>query len=319
MKPFSRHRINQKVQSVESTGFGAYSKDNTGRFYDKNGLPNVHISGLGVWESFSWYHTLINMPNYLFFIWVFMAFVFINFVFTAIYALIGIDHLAGIQKGSDFQNFMEMFFFSTQTFTTVGYGRISPLGMLTSGVATFEAFLGLLSFALATGLFYGRFSRPKAHLKFSKNVLITPFKEGKALMFRMTPFKKNYLTEVEVKLTLAIRVEEDGVLRNKFYILDTEISRINTLTLSWTVVHDLNEKSPLFHFTNEEILASSLELLVFVRGFDEAYSNVVVARTSYVNTEFVPNAKFKIMYGPDNKINATRLDFKLLDEYDSLT
>lgn len=116
------------------------------------------------------------------------------------------------------------------------------MGMMVSGVATFEAFLGLLSFALATGLFYGRFSRPKAHLRFSKNMLISPFKEGKALMFRLAPYKNNYLSEVEVKLTLAVREEENGVWMNKFYALETQIQRINMLILSWTVVHPIDEK-----------------------------------------------------------------------------
>ena len=213
---------------------------------------------------------------------------------------------------------MELFFFSTQTFTTVGYGRISPMGMMVSGVATFEAFLGLLSFALATGLFYGRFSRPKAHLRFSKNMLISPFKEGKALMFRLAPFKNNYLSDVEVKLTLAVREEENGVWMNKFYALETQIQRINMLILSWTVVHPIDEKSPLFGLSDQEILSTPMEVLVFIKGFDEAYSNAVITRTSYLNTEIVSQAKFKIMYGPDSDANTTILDFRLLDVYDKL-
>jgi len=192
------------------------------------------------------------------------------------------------------------------------------MGMMVSGVATFEAFLGLLSFALATGLFYGRFSRPKAHLRFSKNMLISPFKEGKALMFRLAPFKNNYLSDVEVKLTLAVREEENGVWMNKFYALETQIQRINMLILSWTVVHPIDEKSPLFGLSDQEILSTPMEVLVFIKGFDEAYSNAVITRTSYLNTEIVSQAKFKIMYGPDSDANTTILDFRLLDVYDKL-
>lgn len=311
-------RSNKKLRSDETTGFGTYSKDNSGRYYDKNGLPNIRKKGLSIFESLSWYHTMINLPSSQFLLLIFLFYIVINLIFTCVYALIGIEHLVGIKDGNTFEQFMEMFFFSTQTFTTVGYGRISPVGMMVSGVATFEAFLGLLSFALATGLFYGRFSRPKAHLRFSKNMLISPFKEGKALMFRLAPFKNNYLSDVEVKLTLAVREEENGVWMNKFYALETQIQRINMLILSWTIVHPIDEKSPLFGFSDKEILETPMEVLVFIKGFDEAYSNAVITRTSYLNTEIVSQAKFKIMYGPDSDANTTILDFRLLDVYDKL-
>ncbi len=311
-------RSNKKLRSDETTGFGTYSKDNSGRYYDKDGLPNIRKKGLSIFESLSWYHTMINLPSSHFLLLIFLFYIFINLIFTCIYALIGIEHLVGIKDGNTFEQFMELFFFSTQTFTTVGYGRISPMGMMVSGVATFEAFLGLLSFALATGLFYGRFSRPKAHLRFSKNMLISPFKEGKALMFRLAPYKNNYLSEVEVKLTLAVREEENGVWMNKFYALETQIQRINMLILSWTVVHPIDEKSPLFGLSDQEILSTPMEVLVFIKGFDEAYSNAVITRTSYLNTEIVSQAKFKIMYGPDSDANTTILDFRLLDVYDKL-
>jgi len=311
-------RSNKMLRSDETTGFGTYSKDNSGRYYDKDGLPNVQKKGLNIFESLSWYHTMINLPSGYFLLLILLFYIFINLIFTCLYALIGKEHLVGIKDGNTFEQFMELFFFSTQTFTTVGYGRISPMGMMVSGVATFEAFLGLLSFALATGLFYGRFSRPKAHLRFSKNMLLSPFKEGKALMFRLAPYKNNYLSDVEVKLTLAVREEENGVWINRFYPLDTQIQKINMLILSWTVVHPIDQKSPLYGLSDQEITDTPMEVLVFIKGFDEAYSNAVVTRTSYLNTEIVCHAKFKIMHGPDSDVNTTILDFRLLDVYEKM-
>lgn len=256
------------------------------------------------------------MTRIKFLVLIFSGYVLVNLIFAGVYYLIGIEHLSGVHTGSAWKDFSEVFFFSTQTFTTVGYGRISPTGFLTSFVATFEAFIGLLSFAIATGLFYGRFSRPKAFLKFSDNALIAPYKDGIALMFRMAPYKNNNLSETEVKITLGMQVEEDGRMANKFYPLKPEISAINSLALSWTVVHAIDEKSPLYGFNADDIRNTKLEVLVFVKGFDEVFSNTVVERTSYISEEIVWGAKFKLMYHPSQDRNATILDLAKLNSFD---
>jgi inward rectifier potassium channel len=158
-----KRKIN--IQSELNTGFGVSSENSSGRFYDRNsGGANVIKSGVGVLNKYSWYHTMLAMPRAKFLLFLLLAYIIVNFLFAGIYYMIGIDHLAGVKQGSDIKNFSEVFFFSAQTFTTVGYGRISPVGFAASAVSTFEAFLGLLSFAIATGLFYGRFSRPRAFL-----------------------------------------------------------------------------------------------------------------------------------------------------------
>ena len=148
-----------------TTGFGSSSENNAGRFYNRNGKVNVAKRGVNLLNRYSWYHTMLALPTYKFLLLIFTIYIFVNLGFATIYYAIGIQHLQGVHPGSGWQSFSEVFFFSTQTFTTVGYGRISPTGFVTSLVATFEAFLGLLSFAIATGLFYGRFSRPQAFLK----------------------------------------------------------------------------------------------------------------------------------------------------------
>src|ERR1700676_2251087 len=198
------------LKSEDNTGFGVNSNNSAGRFYNRQGRANVTKRGVGILDSLSWYHTMLGMRTGKFLVLLFLIYIMINLVFAGIYYLIGIEHLQGIKASSPLKNFTEVFFFSTQTFTTVGYGRISPTGFLTSALATFEAFLGLLSFAIATGLFYGRFSRPQPFLKFSHNALIAPYKNGSAVMLRMSPYKNNILSEAEVKLTMAMQVEEDG-------------------------------------------------------------------------------------------------------------
>src|SRR5258705_7161089 len=307
------------IQSELNTGFGVSSENSSGRFYNRvTGSANVIKKGVGVLNRYSWYHTMLAMPRAKFLSFLLLAYIAVNFVFAGIYYTIGIDHLAGVQKGSVVKNFTEVFFFSAQTFTTVGYGRISPVGFAASAVSTFEAFLGLLSFAIATGLFYGRFARPKAFLKFSDNALIAPYKDMTALMFRLAPYKNNALSEVEVKLTLGITTEENGKLFDKFYNLELEFAKINGLALSWTIVHPIDDKSPFYGLSKEDIANTDMEIIVFIKGFDQVFSNNVITRTSYVSSEIVWGAKFKMMYHPSEDKNKTILDVSKLNEYEEM-
>jgi inward rectifier potassium channel len=309
-------RINSRLKAEDNSGFGTNSNYSGGRFYNRTGNPNVIKRGVGIFDRYSWYHTMLAMPRGKFLSLLFIIYILINILFAGIYYLIGIQHLSGVNSGGSMKNFTEVFFFSTQTFTTVGYGRISPTGFLTSAVATFEAFLGLLSFAIATGLFYGRFSRPQAFIKFSNNAVIAPYKNGIAFMFRLAPYKNNNLSEGEVKLTLAMRIEENGQMVNKFYGLDLEISKVNAITLSWTLVHAINESSPLYNLTLQDLIAARAEILVFIKGFDEVFANTVVSRTSYVAEEIVWGAKFKIMYHSSDNKEHTIIDIDRINEYE---
>jgi inward rectifier potassium channel len=307
------------IQSDLNTGFGTNSENSSGRFYNRQtGSANVVKKGVSILNRYSWYHTMLAMPAARFLLFLLAGYIIVNLLFAGIYYLIGIDHLAGVQQGSALKNFSELFFFSAQTFTTVGYGRIGPVGFLASAVSTFEAFLGLLSFAIATGLFYGRFSRPRAFLKFSDIALIAPYKGGTAFMFRMSPYKNNLLSEAEVKVNMAMQLEENGKVMNRFFSLDVEISRINALALSWTIVHPIDEKSPLYNFNYTDMVNAKIEALVFVKAFDEVFSNTVVQRFSYVASEVVWGAKFKLMYHADKENGTTVLDLDKLNEFEKI-
>lgn len=305
----------RNLRTDNSTGFGTNASSTGGRFINKDGRANVVKKGVGLLNRYSWYHTMIGMKQGKFMLLLLLIYVSINLFFAGLYYLIGINHLAGVNSGSSWKNFTEVFFFSAQTFTTVGYGRISPVGFTASAVSTFEAFLGLLSFAIATGLFYGRFSRPRAFLRFSENALIAPYRDGKALMFRMVPYKNNNLSEVEVKLTMAVTTEENGSSSDRFYSLDLELSKINTLSLSWTIVHPITENSPFVDLSREDIAAMDIEILVFVTAFDEVFSNNVVARTSYISREIVWGAKFNMMYHPTANQNKTVIEVDKLNDF----
>lgn len=305
-----RQIIRQK--NTDNSGFG----DNaSGRFINKGGLPNVRRKGVNIFNRFSWYHTMLELSTFNFLSYLVIAYVLVNLFFAFIYYLIGVEHLTGIDKSDPVNEFIDVFFFSSQTFTTVGYGRIAPVGFMASLVATFEAFLGLLTFAIATGLFYGRFSRPRAYLKFSDIALIAPFRDKTALMFRLAPYKNNSLTDAEVTISAAIEVIENSVKKSNFYTLKTRLTRINTLALNWTVVHEIDEDSPFFGFSDEDFKNTDIEIIVHVRAFDEVFSNTVVQRTSYVSEEIVYGAKFTPMYYPDQENLSTVLDLDKINHY----
>lgn len=305
-----RQKIQQK--NTDNTGFG----DNaSGRFINKDGLPNVKKKGMNIFNRYSWYHTMLELSTINFLSYLLFAYVLVNLFFALIYYLIGVEHLTGIDKSDPVNEFIDVFFFSSQTFTTVGYGRIAPVGFMASLVATFEAFLGLLTFAIATGLFYGRFSRPRAYLKFSDIAVIAPFKDKTALMFRLAPYKNNSLTDAEVTISAAIEVIENSIKKSNFYTLKTRLNRINTLALNWTIVHEIDEDSPFFGFSDEDFKNTDIEIIVHVRAFDEVFSNTVVQRTSYISEEIIYGAKFIPMYYPDQENLSTILNLDKINHY----
>jgi inward rectifier potassium channel len=310
-------RINNKVKAVDNTGFGTNSNMYGGRFFRKDGRPNLRKVGIPFLERISWYHTMLAMPRWKFLAVIFISYLIINLLFASIYLIVGVDKLSGIAVESKWEKIGEAFFFSAQTFTTVGYGRLSPTGFLMSFIASSEALIGLLSFAVATGLLYGRFSQPHAYIKFSHNAVIAPYRNTVALMLRLAPYKNNNLSEAEVKLTLAMIIEEDGKTLNKFYPLQLEIDKVNSLSLNWTLVHAIDENSALYGLSKEDLINARAEALVFFKAFDDSFSNTVMDRTSYRADEIVFGAAFNSMYHRDEKHGSTVLDLSLLNSFHS--
>ncbi|CAN5723815.1 ion channel [soil metagenome] len=308
-------KINTKAATAANTGFGDNASNYGGRFLNKNGRANINRTGIGLLERYSWYHSMLAMSGGRFFLIVLVFFIVVNFIFALIYYFLGVQHLGGLSGQTKGEEFMESFFFSTQTFTTVGYGRISPVGFATSAIAAFQALVGLLSFAVATGLMYARFSKPTAYIKFSQNALIAPFKGGTALMMRLAPFKNTTLSEAEVKLTLAMMVEEEGKSENRFYPLNLQLDKINTLSLNWTLVHPINEESPLFGFTGDDFNSIRGEFIVYLKAFDDMFSNTVITRGSYTFNEVIYGAVYTPMYHRDDENSMTILDLGKLNDY----
>ena len=312
------HRFNSRAKSLINTGFGSSASTTGGRFINKDGTVNATKKGISIFDRISWYHTMLDMPSWKFLSILLLFYITINFVFALLYFGIGIEHLNGIAADeSKWVQFGQAYFFSAQTFTTVGYGHISPTGFYTSALSSAEALMGLLSFAIATGLFFGRFSKPAIFLRFSHNAIIAPYNDGKALMFRLAPYKNTNYIDAEVNVTVGIRLEEQGGKINKFFNLDLEYQKINSLALSWTLVHPITIESPLYEFVAADYESISGEIIVIIKTFDDMFSTTVATRTSYTFEEIVYGAKFKPMYAKSKDDNSTVLDLSLLNSFDA--
>ena len=306
-------RLNPFLKTNEDTGLSTTISSYGGRFLNKDGSYNLHKEGRSLVEKFSVYHLLLNLPVWQFACVLVSTFILVNLLYTGIYLLIGTDQLAGIANRTAWGTFKEVYFFSTETFTTVGYGRVNPIGDGANFLASIEAMSGFLSFAVATGLIYGRFARPKAHLVFSDHAVVAPYKEGTALMFRFVSYKNHHtLTDVHVQTNIAMLVQENGHSTYRYFELKLERNKIETLAMNWTVVHPIDEESPLSGFSAEDIQAADVEIYVLIRGFSDIYSSVVQQRTSYTYPEIFFNKKFVPMYRESP--NGTVLELQNLDK-----
>jgi len=296
------------------TGFAGNNNDTGGRFINKDGSYNLVKEGMPFHKRFSIFHDMLNLPLWKFIAIIFIFFIVINLIFTGIYLVIGYDQLNGLTTGSDWKIFREIFYFSTQTFTTVGYGHVNPEGDGANIVAGAEALTGFLSLAIATGLIYGRFSKPRSYLEFSDDALISPYKEGKGLMFRFVAFKdKHSLTELEIRVNVGMQVVENDKPDYKYFSLELERTRVESMPMSWTVVHPINENSPFNGFTADDMRTADVELYVNLRGFDDVFSNFVQQRTSYTYNEILFNRKFVSMYRESDDGNTTILELHKLN------
>ena len=304
---------NSMAKKIKDPGFGYKSTKNARNIINKDGSSNViHINKSRSLDDL--YSYFIEISWLKFFLLILFVYTLINIIFGLIYTLIGIEEITK-STGSFFSDFLNGFFFSAQTLTTVGYGGIAPHGITSNIISAFEAMIGLLSFSFITGLLYGRFSKPKAAIKFSENILLRDFKEKRAIMFRLMNSRKTIMIEPRIKVTLSIvdaKTEE-----KKFYNLTLERDAIMYLPTVWTVVHEIDEKSPLFSFSNKEIEALNAELFLLLEYHEESFAQNVYQIYSYDFREIKLDVKYKSSYNFDEN-GFTILDHNTLSETEKM-
>jgi len=294
----SRHK--RKINPLDDLGFGSQPVIKNQPLVNKDGSPNVKRIGLPFFNTANNYHTLITMSWNKFWLLVLSGYAFLNIVFAFIYMSFGAGSLDGGGDNSALSHFWAAFFFSAQTISTVGYGHISPHGMAANSVSALESMMGLLAFALATGLLYGRFSRPSAQITFSKNIIIAPYLENsRGLMFRLANMRRNMLIDLEIEIIFSFNEIIDGKPVRRFYPLEVERSKVSLLTMNWTIVHPIDENSPLNGMTKDDLINSEAGFAILLRAFDDTFSQTVHTRTAYQAQEIVWGAKFKPIFDRD--------------------
>ncbi len=288
---------------AENTFDPGFTRSYTGplrRTINKDGSFNVKRRGTRI-HDLHIYQFLVSITWPTFVAILFLGYVAFNAAFGTLYLFVGVSNLAGADSSTYLRSFLSAFFFSTQTFTTVGYGTIAPTGIAANAVASFEALVGFMSFAIATGVLYGRFSRASARLVFSESMVITQHKSSDALMFRMANRRSTALVEVEVRLLLMTVVLQEGKPVRKYDVLELEVPSVLFLPLTWTIVHLIKPGTPLYGVSAEALAASQAEVLVLVKGYDDTFRQTVHARYSYGHDEVVRGRRFAPAFHVDEQ------------------
>ena len=300
---------------IRDLGFGAVvARESRQRLLNRDGSFNVARRGLGPGTSLSLYHALLTTTWTRFMALVAVSYVLINGGFAVAYLLCGPGALQpSLAAGTGGGDFGRAFFFSVETFSTIGYGNVAPVGLAANMVVTVEALVGLLWLALATGLLFARFSRPTAKIMFSRTAVIAPYRGIRAFEFRIANLRRSELIEVRATVMFTRFEEQDGRPVRRFYLLPLERTSVTFFPLSWTIVHPIDEASPLSGLTRDDMRRSNAEFLVLLSGLEETFAQRVHARSSYRWDEVVWGARFSdILHHPEGD-EAVTLDVSRLD------
>lgn len=293
-------------------GLGEKSHSTGYRAINKDGSFNIVKTNVPFFERINRFHDLVTMPWPKFLAFIAIGYLAVNLLFGGIFYLIGVENLTGMKSVSPSEEFIEAFFFSAQTITTLGYGRVAPIGLAANIVAAIESMLGLMTFALATGLLYGRFSRATSKIKYSDVAVVAPYQNINGFMLRVVNPQKNEL--VELVADIGVSFSQDNTLKRDFYNLELERSTVNFFPSIWTIVHPIDKDSPLYGLTIEDLAQKDAEFIVMLKAYDEATSQIVYSRTSYKPSEIIWGAKFT--YLAERVGNKLHVDVSGLNQFE---
>lgn len=284
-------------ESVRDLGFGSrIAHEPWVRLLRRDGSYNVARRGMPRFGTVSLYGLLHRIDWWQFYLLVVAGYVCVNLLFAAAYVACGPHALRGSEATTLAGRYLEAFFFSVQTLSTVGYGTLSPHGVAANAIVSTEVLLGLGGFAVVAALFFARLARPQARIGFSDRAVIAPYGDGQAFMIRLVNTSRDELLDVEVELAYTFLEASGGRVARRFRLLPLERHRIAFFPLHWTVVHPIEATSPLHGKSQEDFIGEAAEFLVQLRAIDEAHAAPVLVRTSYRADEVAHGARFADIY-----------------------
>ena len=302
-------------KEIQDLGFGSVvTGQSRQRLLNADGSFNVQRSGLSLFTSLNLYHSLISMSWRVFLSLILLLYFLSNILFGTIYAFVGTEGLVDTSAEPFANMFVRGFFFSVQTFATIGYGTIHPVGVIPNLLVTVESYYSLLANALITGVVFARFARPTAKVVFSKVAVIAPYRDQTALMFRIVNGRNNQLIEVAAQVIFARFVNDNGRAVRRFDILSLERRKVTFFPLTWTVVHPIDEGSPLYGLTESEMAGTDAEILILLTATDETFAQVVHTRSSYKPKDIKFGHKFVSIYNEVEDGETISIDVRKLSE-----
>ena len=280
------------------------------RLINRDGSFTSRRVGFSPFSYLNGYHALLTMTWPRFLGYVTATYAAMNALFAAAFLLCGDDALAGSSSQQLGGRFLRAFFFSIDTFATIGYGNVYPIGTAANLLVTVESLVGLLFVALLTGLVFARFARPTAALMFSEVAVVAPYQGKTGFMFRVANARSNQLMELEAKV-LYSRLDDTG---RRYDQLKLERTKVVFFPLSWTIVHPIDESSPLWGLEHADLVGNDAEFDILMSGVDETFSQTVHARSSYKPQEIVFGAKFANLYKPVDATGTISIDVSRLSD-----
>jgi inward rectifier potassium channel len=289
-------RLLQRVRPESDPGLGNKVVSPRSRLIRPDGKFNTRRTGLPWWERATVYQWLGQISWAHFTALAFGAYFVVNTLFALVYLALGEGHLNGIRPEGLVHDFEACWFFSAQTLTTVGYGHVNPATGVASGVAALEALIGLLGFGVWTGLLFNRFSRARSRILFSPVSVVTPYGDGNAWMFRIVASHDHPLLDARADAIFSWVPPGTQVRHYQEVVLERPSVRF--FPMNWTLVHAIDEDSPLSGLILDDLEQADVEILVLVKAHDETYGQTVHSRFSWKAPEIRFGEKFLPMIAP---------------------
>lgn len=268
-----------------------------------------------MWQDF--YHASMTSSWWRFIAWSAIFFFGVNVVFATMYAF-KLEGISNIPVGKPWF----VFFFSVETFATVGYGNMHPISFYAHTIAMVESFTGLLFSAVITGLVFARFARPSARIIFAKNAVIGRHEGQMMWMTRVANERHNHINGAQAKLWLVrTEINAEGHSFRRFTELTLRHKSNPLFVLNWTIMHPINKSSPLYDMTAEDwAQQADFSFVVILDGTDETIAQSINARHTYHHKDVRWYERFADMTErtPDGKtlVNFQRIHDTFEQPYD---